>query len=92
MVVTNADFPQYKESFLKENTIHRGWVLIRRVSDNILSVCRKDHVDQYNDHVVEPFEAEETAPATKSKSKPGPKAKTKETFGAGEVDPNAEEA
>ena len=89
MAVSNADFPQYKESFLRENTIHRGWVLIRRVSDNILSVCRKDHVDQYNDHVIEPFEAKETAP---TKSKPGPKTKTKETLGAGEVDPNAEEA
>jgi hypothetical protein len=89
MAISNADFPQYKESFLKDNTIHRGWVLVRRVSDNILSVCRKDHVDQYNDHVIEPFEAKETAP---TKSKPGPKAKAKETLGAGEVDPNAEEA
>ncbi len=89
MAVSNADFPQYKESFLRENTIHRGWVLIRRVSDNILSVCRRDHVDQYNDHVIEPFESKET-PSTKSK--PGPKAKAKEALGAGEVDPNAEEA
>lgn len=89
MAVSNADFPQYKESFLRENTIHRGWVLIRRVSDNILSVCRKDHVDQYNDHVIEPFEAKEAAPA---KSKPGPKAKAKENIGAGEVGPNTEEA
>jgi len=90
MAVSNADFPQYKERFLKGNAIHRGWVLIRRVSDNLLSVCRKDHVGQYNDHVVEPFEAKDTA--TPTKSKPGPKAKVKEALGEGEVDSNAEEA
>lgn len=90
MAISNADFPQYKERFLEETTIHRGWVLIRRLSDNILSVCRKDHVDQYNDHVVEPFQTKETATATKSK--PGPKAKAKEILGAGELDPKAEEA
>jgi hypothetical protein len=76
-MVSNADFPQYKEDFLKENPINHGWVLLRRTRDNILSVVKKSDVDDYQDHVIEPFDKTEIQ-QNSTKQKPGRKA-TKET-------------
>lgn len=108
MVVSNADFPQYKESFLAENRIPRDWVLLRRIRDNILSIAKKEDAESYEGHVIEPVDKsgvsvpKAKAPAKPSDPKPKtPKAKApapvkEETPNpddqSGEVDPNTEEA
>lgn len=84
-MVSNADFQEYKESFLAANKIPRGWVLMRRERDNQLTICKKDAADHYEGHTIEPHTPQES---TTQKSKPGRKA---QKLVESEADPNSEE-
>jgi len=89
MAVSNADFQQYKQDFLAANKVQTGFVLMRRLRDNMLSICKKSDAESYLDHVEEPFEKSKPSTQVTEKKKPGPKAKEAPT--QGEADPNSEE-
>ena len=89
MAVSNAEFQEYKQRFLTANKVQAGFVLMRRLRDNQLSICKKADAESYLDHVEEPFTTPKASPQVEKK-KPGPKAK--EVAIEGEVDPNSEEA
>lgn len=96
-MVSNAKFAEYKEKFLSENKIPRGWVLLRRVRDNMLTYCKPEHKEHYEGHVVEPMPEPDEDVLTESETpakKPGRKksAFAASEIEAGEVDPNAVEA
>ena len=90
-MVSNAEFQEYKESFLAANKIPRGWVLMRRVRDNQLTICKKDAAGHYEGHIIEPIPAKEETQGQPTTEKQKPGRKSKEVPVEGEANPNSEE-